>query len=206
VPRRRGISAYDLHVTRAAALLLFTAMPLLAATTPLAPRRSACGISFRAPRGWIVETYRDSDEIPCAIGLKPPGWNEDPEDRFGDYAITLDVTRDDFAQAADRAGLVQVKTFRSELDGENETWPSSRFGDDDWVTNDWFGHIIRAAPIHSASWTGLMADVFTKRIGIIVIASVVSRTKSRTSVIVRGKRNDAAARAVIRTIQFRRRL
>jgi hypothetical protein len=189
----------------AALLLLLIASALPAANVRLAPRRNACGISFRAPRGWIVETYHDSDEIPCAIGMKPKGWNEDPEDRVGDYAVTLDVTRDDFDQAADRAGLVQVKTFRSELDGENETWPSSRFGDDDWVTNDWFGHIIRAAPIHSASWTGLMADVFTKRIGIIVIASVVSRTKSRTSAIVRGVRNDDAVRAVIRTIQFRRR-
>jgi hypothetical protein len=141
----------------AALLLLLIASALPAANVRLAPRRNACGISFRAPRGWIVETYRDSDEIPCAIGMKPPGWDEDPEDRVGDYAITLDITRDDFDEAADRVGLIQVKTFRSEIEGEKEPWPPLRYGDDDWVTFDRFTHVVRAIPIESAAWTGLMA-------------------------------------------------
>jgi hypothetical protein len=189
----------------AALLLLMVAAPIHAANVRLAPRRKACGISFRAPRGWIVETYRDSDEIPCAIGMKPHGWNEDPEDRAGDYAITLDVTRDDFEEAAERAGFVQVKTFRSEIEGEKEPWPPLRYGDDDWVRFDRFTHVVRAMPIESAVWTGLIADVLTARIGNVVDAFVVSRTERRFSVGIRGARNDDAVRAVIRTIQFRRR-
>jgi len=185
-------------------LLLLITAPLPAATVRLAPRRSACGISFRAPRGWIVETYRDSNEIPCAIGMKPPGWNEDPRDVITDYAITLDVTRDDFDEAAERAGFEQVKTFRSEVDGQKEPWQPLRFRDDDWVTYDRFTHPVKALPIASPSWTGLMGTVLTNRIGNVVLASVVSRTQRR-SVVVKGARHDDIVRAVVLTIQFRRR-
>lgn len=204
------------------ALLLLIAAPLSAANVHMAPRRSACGISFRVPRGWIVETYRDADDIPCAVGLKPPGWNEDPDDDadVGDYAITLQVTKDNFDEAAERAGFRQVKTFRSEVEGQKEPWPPLRFRDDDWVAMDRFSHVIRALPIESAAWNGLMADVLTglsrrhpdggsggnAGIGNIVVASIVSHTRPSAAVVLRGgPRQDDAVRAVVRTIQFRRR-
>jgi hypothetical protein len=225
VPRREGISAYDLGMNRVTALLLlFIAMPLPAANVRLAPRRNACGISFRAPRGWIVETFRDADDIPCAIGMKPRGWNEDPEDPtdIGDYAITLDVTGDDFDEAAERAGFLRVKRLRGPVDPKDDSppWPPLGYKDDDWVTMGRMALLNTASPIHSASWSGLMGEItrgYSRRrpdggsggnggMGNVVLASVISRSKPAAAVIIRGgPLQDDAVRAVIRTIQFRRR-
>jgi hypothetical protein len=207
-----------------ALLLLLIAAPLHAASVRLEPRRSACGISFRAPRGWIVETYRDSDDIPCAVGLKPKGWNEDPEvlTDIGDYAITLDVTRDDFDEAAERAGFLRVKRLRDPV-GPNDgspPWPPLHYKDDDWVTMGRMAILNTANPIHSASWTGLLGEItrgYSWRrpdggsggnagMGNVVLASLVSRSKPSAAVIITGgPLQDDAVRAVIRTIQFRRR-
>jgi hypothetical protein len=208
----------------AALLLLLIAAPMPAANVQLAQRRSACGISFRAPSGWIVETYRDADDIPCAIGMKPKGWNEDPEDLtdIGDYAITLDATRDDFDEAAERAGFLRVKRLRGSIDPNDYSppWPSLHYKDDDWVTMGRMSILNTAAPIQSASWTGLMGEVtqgYSRRrpdggsggnggMGNVVMASIVSRSKPAAAVIITGgPLQDDAVRAVIRTIQFRRR-
>jgi hypothetical protein len=210
---------------RFAALLIFLlAAPLHGANVHLATRRSACGVSFRAPRGWIVETYEESDDIPCAIGLKPAGWNEDPDDLtdVGDYAITLDVTRDDFEQAADRAGFLRVKSLRGPIDANDDSppWPSAGYRDDDWVAMGRMARLNRATEIHSEFWTGLIGEItrgYSVRrpdgpsggnggLGDVVLASVVSRRKPPAAVIVRGgPLQDDAVRAVVRTIQFLRR-
>jgi hypothetical protein len=208
----------------AALLLLLLAAPMYAAKVHLAPRRSACGITFRAPRGWIVETYRDSPDIPCAVGLKPKGWNEDPEvlTDIGDYAITLDVTRDDFDEAAERAGFLRVKRLRFHVEPNDGSplWPPLHYKDDDWVTMGRMSILNTATSIHSESWTGLTGEItrgYSRRrpdggsggnggMGNVVLASLVCRSKPSAAVIITGgPLQDDAVRAVIRTIQFRRR-
>ncbi len=202
----------------ASLLLLLFVVPLTAANVRLAKRRVACGVSFRAPRGWIIETYRDSEDVPCAVGMKPPTWNDDPTDDtdYGDYAITLQITTDDFEDAAARAGFRRVRALREPPVPGDDTppWPPLAYGDDDWVTTGRMAILNRAALIQSSAWTGLMGERtrgYSHRsggnagMGNVVIAAVVSRAKPSVAVIISGgPLEDGAVRAVVPTIQIYR--
>jgi hypothetical protein len=214
----RAFRAYYLRMNRGASLLLLLfVVPLTAANVRLAKRRIACGVSFRAPRGWIVKTYQDGDDIPCAVGMKPPTWNGDPTDDIdrGDYAITLQITADDFEDAAARAGFLRVKTLRAQLAPGDETppWPPLAYRDDDWVTMGRMAILNSALPIRSLAWTGLMGERtrgYSHRtggnagMGNVVMAFVVSRTKPFVAVVITGGPLDGVVRAVVPTIQIRR--
>jgi hypothetical protein len=196
-------------------LLLSIATPLAAAGVRLGPRHDLCGISVRAPRGYVVEKYDDHGH--CGIGMKPKGWNEDPSDdaqEDGDYAITLDLAAENFEEAADQAGFLRVKSIRAALD-DGTTWPSPDYGDDEWVTMGNSPVFSRAQPIEQKSWTGLIGELTTtfyhrhgghSGMGPIAIASIVSRGRPPVAVIVRGGALQSdAVRAVVRSIRIRRR-
>ncbi len=194
-----------------AAVLLVMATPLVAAGVRLGPRKTFCGISVRAPRGYIVEQYDDHGH--CGIGMKPNGWNEDPSEdaqEDGDYAITLDIAAENLEDAARDAGIFQVKSIRVETD-DGKTWPTRFYRDDEWVTMGVSGFGL-VQPIERKSWTGLIGGLlrtFYHRhgghsgMGEIVVAAVVSRQKPPIAVIMHsGALQADQARAVIQAVQI----
>jgi hypothetical protein len=199
-----------------AAVVFVMATPLVAAGVRLGPRKTFCGISVRAPQGYHVEQFvPENSDVPCAIGMKPTGWNEDPSEdaqEDGDYAITLDVYAGSFDEAAERAGFIRVKRIRVTPEDGSPIWPSLRYRDDDWVTMGAMSILNRAQAIQQPSWTGLTGEetcTFYRRhgghagMGKVVVAAIVSRTKPTIAVIMSsGALQSDQARAVIQTVQI----
>jgi hypothetical protein len=206
-----------------AAVLLVIATPLAAASVRLGPRRSFCGISVRAPRGYSVEKFvPENSDVHCAIGMKPPKWNEDKSDDavdLGPYELTLLVTADDFEDAAhralfDRAGDMR-KTDEPPRPDDPPPYPPLSYKDDDWLTSGRMGLLNRAKTIESSSWTGLTGFITrgfshprggNAGIGDVLVASLTSRKKPYISVVISTSGIDYdEGNAIIRAIQIIRR-
>jgi hypothetical protein len=208
-----------------AVLLLTIGLPLTASGVRLGPKRTMCGITFRAPRSWTVEKFtpaHDDDDIRCAIGLKPRGWNENKSDNaidLGPYAVTMLVTTDNFQDAARRAQFSRAgdmrKTDEPPRPDDPPPYPPLSYKDDDWLTSGRMGFLHGAERIEGPSWTGLIGSIMrgyshpqggNAGIGDVIVASLTSRGAPFISVVIGSSGvSDDAARAVVRTIQIRRR-
>ena len=100
-------------------LLFLFAMLVLAATAEARRFRSTrCACSFDVPKRWeVVKTGK------CSFGLRPRNWTkidrgEDERD-FGDYAITVDVARKPFREAAGKAHFERVDHCRKSVNDPN---------------------------------------------------------------------------------------
>ena len=203
-------------------LLLAIAMPLAAAGVRLGPKRTMCGISFRAPRGYAVEKFVPEDsDVRCAIGMKPRGWNDDKSEDaidFGAYAITMFVTADDFEDAARRGQFSRAgdmrKTDEPPHPDDPPPYPPLSYKDDDWVTSGRMGLLGLATRIERPSWVGLIGNVTRgyshpqgghAGMGDVVAASLTSRTEPFVSVVISSSGVNDETRAVVGTIQIHRR-